>query len=197
MLAVLITLTPGRRKEFIDCWNAKVPIAVPPIMDVMTRLDSSLELLEDAYRSREFTRQWLQNLRYTDYQPLFTTQDEWTIVKYVMEVLTPVQYWTLWMSKRHPFTLHQVITAYNDTFDHMHSVMRALAKKKTPCTEDTFNAVKLARQKPSKHYAEVTPTMGMLLISKHSLDPFRNFWLFRKWDNGMDIHPEDDTSYTT
>ena len=35
------------------------------------------------------------------------------------------------MAKRHTVTLHQVITVYNDMFDHMDGVMRALAKKKT------------------------------------------------------------------
>jgi len=33
MLAVLFTLTPGCRNEFIDCQKAKVHIAVHPIMD--------------------------------------------------------------------------------------------------------------------------------------------------------------------
>jgi len=48
------------------------------------------------------------------------------------------------MSKRHTVTLHHVITVYNDMFDHMDGVMRALAKKKTPWTEDFFLTVKLA-----------------------------------------------------
>jgi hypothetical protein len=172
MLAVLITLTPGRRKEFIDFQKAKVRIAVLPSMDVKTRWNSTLELLERAFRLREFTRQWLQNPKYSEYRPLFTTQDEWTIAKYVMEGLRPFQYWTLWMSKRHTVTLHHVITVYNDMFDHMDGVMRALPKKTPPWKEDLFFAVKLARQKLSKHYTEVTPTTGMLLISAHVLDPY-------------------------
>jgi len=196
MLAVLITLTPGRRNKFIDCQNAKVCIAVLPIMDVKTRLNSSLELLERAYRLREFTCEWLQNPKYSEYRPLFTTQDEWMIVKYVMEVLRPFQYWTLWMSKRHTVTLDHVITVYNDMFDHMDGVMRALAKKQTPWKEDLFFAVKLARQKLSKYEAEVTPTTGMLRISAPILDPFSKLRLLRKWDKGMDINPEDETSYT-
>jgi len=77
------------------------------------------------------------------------------------------------MSKRHTVTLHHVITVYNDIFDHMDGVMRGLAKKKTPWKEDLFIAVKLARQKLSKYYAEVTPMTGMLLISTPILDPFR------------------------
>jgi hypothetical protein len=37
----------------------------------------------------------------------------------------------------------------------------------------------------------------MLLIPTHILDPFLKLRSFRKWDKGMDINPEDETSYTT
>jgi hypothetical protein len=144
MLTVWIALTPCCRNEFIDCQKVKVRIAVIPIMNVKTRWNSTLELLERAYQLRVFTREWLQNPKYTGYRPLFTTQDEWTIVKYVMEVLRTFRYWTLWMSKRHTVTLHHIITVYNDMFDHMDDVMRALAKKKSQWKEDLFFVVKLA-----------------------------------------------------
>jgi len=129
-----------------------------------------------AWASLPITRihlEWLQNPKYSDYQALFTSQDEWTVVKYVMEVLRPFQYWTLWMSTRHTVTLLHSITVYNDMFDHMNCVMRALAKKKTQWKEDLFFAVKLARQMLFKYYAEVTPSTRMLLISAHILDHFR------------------------
>jgi len=197
MLAVLIRLTPGRRKEFIDCQNAKVRIAGLPSMDLKTRWNSTLELLERAYRLQEFTPKWLQNPKYSEYRPLFTTRDEWTTVTYVMEVLWPFRYWALWMSKRHTVTLHHVITVYNDMFDHMDGVMRVLAQKTTQWKEHLIFAVKLARQKLSKYYTEVTPTTGMLLISAHILDPFRKLRSFRKWDKGLDIEREEETSYTT
>ena len=166
-------------------------------MDVETRWNSTLELVERAYRLWEFTCEWLQNPKYAEYQPVFTTQDEWTIVKYVMELLRPFRCWTLWMSKRHTVILHHIITVYNDMFDHMDGVMRALAKKQTPWMEDLFFPVKLARQKLSKYPAEVTRTTGMLLISVHILDLFRELGLFRRWNKGMDINPADETSYTT
>jgi hypothetical protein len=101
------------------------------------------------------------------------------------------------MSKRYTVTLDHVMTVCNDMFNHMDGVMQALAKKKTPWKEDLFFAVKLAGQKLSKYYSEVTPTKGMLLISTHILDPFRKLRSFRKWDKGKDINPEDETSYTT
>jgi len=75
--------------------------------------------------------------------------------------------------------------------------MRAFAKKKTQSKDDLLFAVKLPRQMLSKYYTEVTPTTGMLLISAHILDPLRKFGSFRQWDKGMDINPEDETSYTT
>ena len=131
MLAVLITLTPGRRNEFIDCQKAKVRIAVLPIMDVKTRWNTMLGLFERAYHSWESTHEQLQNPKYREYRPLFTTEDEWTIVKYVMEVLRPFQYGTLWMSKTHTVRLDHVITVYNDMFDHMDGMMCPLDKKKT------------------------------------------------------------------
>jgi len=101
------------------------------------------------------------------------------------------------MSKRHTVTFHHVITVYNDMFDHMHGVMRALAKKNNQWKEDLFFAVKLAQQKLSKYYAEVTPTTGMLLMSTQIYDRFRKSRSLSMWDKGMDINPEDETSYTT
>jgi len=149
-----------------------------------------------ASRLNEFTCEWLKNPKYSIYYPLFTTQDEWSIVKYVLEVLRPFRYWTLWMWKRHTVTLHHVITVYNDIFDHMDGVMRALAKKNTPWKKDLFFAVKLARQMLSKDYPAVTQSTGMLLISAHILDPFRKLRSFRKWDKATDINPQEEISYT-
>ena len=95
------------------------------------------------------------------------------------------------------FTLHHVITGYNDMFDHMHGIKIAFAKNRTPWKEDLFFAVMFACQKLAKYYTEVTPTTGMLLISAPMLISFREFRLFRKWNKGMNINPENETSYTT
>jgi hypothetical protein len=197
MLAVLITLTPGLRNEFIDGQKADIQIAVLPLMDFKICLNSTLKWLERDFQMRQFTCQWLKTRKYSDYRLLFITQEEWTIVKYVMEILWPFQYWTLWMLKRHTVTLHHVITLNNDMFNHMHGVMRALAKKKPQWKEDLFFAVKCVRQKLTKYFTEVTPTTGMLLISAHMLDPFQKLRTFRKREKGIDINPEDETFYTT
>ena len=66
MFAALITLTPGRPNELIDCQKATARFAVLPMMDVKTRSNSTLELLERAFRLREFHWEWLKTRKYTD-----------------------------------------------------------------------------------------------------------------------------------
>jgi len=180
MLAVLITLTPGHRNEISDHQKSKIRIAVLPIMAVKAHWNTTLELLERAYRLRDFTRGWHHHPKYSEYRPLFTTQNEWTNVKYVMEVLRPFRYWTRWMSKWHTVTLHHVITVYNDMFDHMDGVIRAPARNKSQWKENLFFAVNLARQVLPKYYAEVTPMTGMFLISALIPDLFRMLRSCRK-----------------
>jgi hypothetical protein len=101
------------------------------------------------------------------------------------------------MSKILTLTVHLFVTVYNEMFYFMDGGMRTLAWKKTQWKDDLFVAMKLPRQKLSKYYTEVTPIMEMLLITAHNLDSFQKLQLCRQWDKGMDINPEDDTSYTT
>jgi len=68
-----------------------VHIAVLSVMDGKTRWKLTLELFGEAYWLQELSSEWLKNPKYSDYQPLFTIQDEWTFVKQVMEVLIPFQ----------------------------------------------------------------------------------------------------------
>ena len=165
-------------------------------MDVKTQWNSTMELGEQAYRLHELPRKWLKNPNQCHYRTLFTTQDEWTIVKYIMDFLRQFRYYTLWMSKMRTVTLHQVITVFNDMIEHIDGVMRALPKNKTQKKENLHLAVKFACQKVSKYYAQVTPSSGTLLNAAHILDTFQNLRLFRKWDKRTDIDPEDGTSYT-
>jgi hypothetical protein len=170
MLAVLIMRTAGLSNAFIDCHKAKVGIAVLPMIHVKTSWNWTLEYLNRAYWLCETTHRWLQNPPCSEYWPLFTTQDEWTILMNVTELFRPFRYWTRLMSTRYIVALHHVITVYNIMFDNLDGVMRALTSKRTQWKENLFFVVKLAKQKLSKCYAKMTPTTGMLLISAHLLD---------------------------
>jgi len=82
-------------------------------------------------------------------------------------------------------------------FDRMDGIMQALAKKKMQLKQCLYITVKVARQKVSKYYAEVTPMTGLHLIAAYTVHPFRNVWSSRNWDAAIDINPEDEPSYTT
>jgi len=97
------------------------------------------------------------------------------------------------MAKRHIVTLPGIITVYNGMFDYMDGVMHALAHKQTKWNKDLYFAVKFVRQKLSKCYTEVTSTTGMLLIVAHILQLFWKLVLFKKWHQGMDINPGNNT----
>jgi len=101
------------------------------------------------------------------------------------------------MPTRQTVTLHHVITVFNLMFNIMDGGMRAVAKKKTESKEDIYFTMQLAWQKLSNYYANVTPKIGMLNLSAHSVDPFRKLQSFRKLDKPIDINPENETSYTT
>jgi len=75
--------------------------------------------------------------------------------------------------------------------------MWVLGKKITPWNESLYFAGKVARQKLSKYYAEVTPMTSLLLKSAQIHDSFRKIKSFRKSDKAMDIDSEDEMSYTS
>jgi len=149
MLAAFITLTPSCRNKSIDCQKAKVRIAVLPIVDVKIWWNSTLELFEQAYWFPEFSWEGRKNSKYSDYRPLVTTQDQWTMIEYVKVALRPFWYWMLWMLKIHMVTLHHVITVYNDLFDHMDGIMQRFSKQKTQPMEDLYFVMKVAQQRLS------------------------------------------------
>jgi hypothetical protein len=95
MLTVFITMTPGQLKEFPDCQMTNVRIAVRLNIYAMTCWNPTLEFHKRSYPLSEVTCKLLKNPKYNYYRQLFTAQDEWTVVKYVMQVSQPVRHWTL------------------------------------------------------------------------------------------------------
>ena len=101
------------------------------------------------------------------------------------------------MSKRKTITPHRVISIYNDMFDHMDSVLKALWKKRVEWQRDIHRAVRCARAKLRKYYSKVTPETGLILIVGAILDPFRKLRIFEGWDKEMGLMPDDRDSYTS
>jgi hypothetical protein len=121
-------------------WLVKtnVHITVLSIRNVHALWHSTLELLELANQFQPFTKEWLKNPNNSQYWPLSTTQDVYTIVKFMMEVLGPFHYRTFWMSNWPTVILHHDLTVYSDIFDHIDGLMWALGKQKTQWNKDIY-----------------------------------------------------------
>lgn len=191
-----VNSSPQRRAKFLALQKGRELYAVCPILDVQTRWNSTLVMLQRAYRLKSYTAQWLQNLEPKDHhlRVLHTTPQEWVALEYLMTILEPMQYWTLAMSKRRDITLHLVITLYNDMFNHFDRVISTLSHKRAEWKQDLKNATAAASSKLSAYYSDVTPESGLLMILAVILDPFTRLSIFRKWDRATrnDLEP---TSY--
>ena len=179
---MFITLTLGHRNELIDCRKAQSRNCSSTNYGSDNPVGFNNGVAWVSLLIRRIHLRVPQESNDTDYGTLSTTQDEWTLIDYAMQVLRPFRYWTLQMSKRDTDTWHHIVSILNDMFDHMDGIMPALAEMFLP-------------QKLSKYYAEVSPTMVMLLILAYILDPFQKLPLFEKWDQGMDINPDDEMSH--
>jgi len=196
MLAVMIMRTPGRRNNFVDWQKAEVRIAVQPIMDMNTPWNSTLELLVHAYQMWDYTCEWLKNPKYSECLPLCPTQHEWTIIKYVMEVLKPFQYWTLWMSKTYSYSalchhcLQWHVFSHEWCYANFGQEEDTMEGRLILCREGCPpDAVQIVCRSHS--------TTGLLPISVYILDLFRKLGSLRKWDKVMDTNSEDKTFCTT
>jgi len=79
----------------------------------------------------------------------------------------------------------------------MYGSMQACKEKEAQWNDAVYFTLQFVRYYLSKYYADVTSTMGWLLISANIIDLFSQLRLFKKWDKGMFIDYEAEASYTT
>lgn len=168
--------------------------AVLPVNDVKTRWNSTVVMIQRAYRLRSYITQWV--LSEPQYWPLMITPDEWAMLEYIMTVLEPFQYWTLYMSRRRTVTLHLLVRLYNDMFEHLEHVDKALKRKDCAWKKDIHLSVGAAKSKLMERYDKITPETGLLILLAVMLDPFSRLQTFRKWDRDLKRSQYDPASYT-
>lgn len=190
-MAILVNSSPGRRNDFLDLQRGNEPVAVTLVLDVKTRWSSTLTMLERSYRLRWYTRKFLEQDDYSNFRGLYLTDQEWKVVEYLMEILRPFRYWTMWMSMRRQITLHRVLYLYDDMLNHIDSVLKVLKNKKYFWKCQMHDAMRAARNKLKQYYEKITPAHGQLLVIAAFLDPYRRGRLFKIWDGTSKNHRDE------
>jgi len=127
-MSIAIGASPKRRKHFIEIPNNRVNIPNTLLYDVKTQWNSTLNLFERSVRLQGFTKDLFQ--MYTEFTPLWSTLEERRQIEYILGVLQPIQFLTLWMSKTCGVTIHRVFQVYQDIFDHLEMQISKLERKR-------------------------------------------------------------------
>jgi hypothetical protein len=103
-------------------------VGVTLILDVKTRWNSTVAMLERAYRLCNHTEAWIA--LHPEFSMLGTSVNKWRAMEYLMEILKLFRYYTWWMSKQKNVMLHSVVHIYNDLFNHLEKIIKVLCNKR-------------------------------------------------------------------
>ena len=129
---------------------------------------------------KDFTREWIKE--YQAFAPLWSTPCEWKQVEYILQVLEPIRFCTLWMSKTRGPTIHRVFQVYDTIFDHLDNQITNLEKKRMRWKVDIREALEKARAKAAKYYGKTENPRGLLMALGLCLNPYCKLDLFDDWD---------------
>ena len=192
-MSIAVGASPQRRQHFIEIQNDRVEIPTTLLYDVKTRWNSMLNMLERSVRLREFIKDWLQT--YPEFSPLWPTPEEWKQVEYILEVLQPIRFWTLWMSKTRGVTIHRVFQVYQDIFDHLEMQIAKLERKRMQWKVDIREGLLKAKLKAAVYYGKTDSPRGLLFGIGTCLNPYCKLNLFREWDLDASGETEYEKSY--
>jgi len=175
-MSIAVGASPQRRQHFIKIQNNRVKIPTTLLYDVKTRWNSTLNILERSVRLREFTKDWLQT--YAEFTPLWSTPEDWRQIEYILEVLQPIRFWTLWRSKTRGVTIHRVFQVYQDIFDHLETQISNLERKRMLWKVDIREGLVKAQLKAASYYCKTESPRGLLFGIGTCLNPYCKLNLF-------------------
>jgi len=179
-MSIAVGASPQRGQHFIEIQNNRVKIPTTLLYDVQTQWNSTLNMLARSVRLQEFTKDWLQT--YAEFTPLWSTPEEWRQIEYILEVLQPIQFWTLWMSKIRGVTIHRVFQVYQDIFDHLEMQISRLERKRMQWKVDIHEALVKVKLKAASYYGKTESPRGLLFGIGTCLNLYCKLTLFQEWD---------------
>jgi len=192
-MSIAVGASPQRRQHFIQIQNKGVKIPTTLLYDVKTWWKSTLNMLERFIPLREFTKDWLQT--YAEFTPLWSTPEEWREMEYILEVLQPIRFWTLGISKTRGVTIYRVFQVYQDIFDHLEMEISTLEWKRMQWKVDIPEGLLKAKLKAASYYGKTESPRGLLFGIGTCLNPYWKLNLFREWDLDASGETEYEKSY--
>jgi len=192
-MRIAVGTSPQRGQHFMEIQNNGVKIFTRLLYDVRRRWNSTLNMLERSVRLREFTKDWLQT--WVEFPPLWSTPEVWRQIEYILEVLQPIQFWTLWMSKTRGVTIDLVFQVYQDIFDHLEMQISTLEWKRMQWKPDICEGLLKVKLKPTSCYGKTQSPRGLLFGIGTCLNTYCQLHLFREWDLDSSGETEYEKSY--
>jgi len=159
-MSIAVGASPQRRQHFIKIQNKRVKIPTTLLYDAKTRWNLTINMLERSVRLREFTKDWLQTE--AEFTPPWSTPEEWRQNESILEVLEPIRFWTLRMSKTRGVTICRAFQVYQDIFDHLEMQISKLERKPMQGKVDIREGLVKAKLKASSYYGKTESPSGLL-----------------------------------
>ena len=179
-MSIAVAASPQRRQHIIEILHNRVKIPTTLLYNVKTRWYSTLNMLQSSVRLRELTKDSLHT--HAEFTPLWSTPEESRQIEYILEVLQPIRFLTLWMSKTRAVTIHQVFHVYQDIFDHLEMQISKLERMWMQWKVDIREGLVKSKLKATSYYGKTECPRGLLFGIRTCLNPYCKLNLFREWD---------------
>jgi len=192
-MSIAVGTSAQRPYHFIKILNNGVKIPTTLLYDIKTQWNSTLNMLERFVPLREFTKDLLQT--YGEFTPLWSTPEDWRQIEYILKVLQPIQFWTLWMSKTRGVTIYRLFQVYQDIIDYLEMQICKLEWKWMQWKVDIREGRVKAKLKAASYYGKRESPRGLLFSIGTCLNLYCTLNLLREWDHDASGDTEYEKSY--
>jgi hypothetical protein len=163
----MVHYSPQRMEQLENACRLCSIDFVKPVLDVVTRWNSTYDMLSVAIRLKPALNSLLSSQ--TDLQKHMLSQDEWDLFDDIIEFLTIFKDLTTKMSQNAP-TVSWIIPLFNILFDHVEDIADG-----NDHSEFVQNAATQARHKLQEYYTKTNTTTMLCTL----LDPRRKLLYFK------------------
>jgi hypothetical protein len=179
---VHINASPQRTEKF-QAIQERHKLRLKLLQDVKTRWNSTLIMLVRFVRLEKPIGEWMEHCEDSaDVNDLALDEDEWTQVKYIIQLTKPFALYGYTLGACSSPTVQHVFSAYNDIFDHLDEEKKRLGKKRRAWKKQLLPALQAAQEKLTQYYSRTTGEQGRPYNYATVLNPVQKLSLYDRPD---------------